>query len=60
MAATVDGGLLMMFIWILLIVLAVLLILRGAGVWHGNNHTSGEDALTVARKRYVKGEINKK
>lgn len=52
-------GLLMMFVWILLIVLVVVLLFRGTGVLHGNNHTPGEDALAVAKRRYANGEITK-
>lgn len=52
-------GLLMMLFWVGLIVLVVVLIMRST-YWHENgSRPASDEALSVAKKRYAKGEITK-
>ncbi|HLG90647.1 MAG TPA: hypothetical protein VI336_00570 [Candidatus Saccharimonadales bacterium] len=52
-------GLLMMLIWALVIIAIVFLLIRGIGGW-SNQQSKDEDSLSIAKKRYAKGEIDKK
>lgn len=52
-------GWLFMLFWIALIILAIIFLVRYLGRG-GSNALHGEDALDILRKRYAKGEIDKK
>ena len=52
-------GLLMMLFWALVVITIVVLLIRGiAG--SSNKQSKEEESLSIAKKRYAKGEITKK
>lgn len=52
-------GFLMMLFWAVILVLIVVLIVRGFGSGRGDGQKN-DQALSIARERYSKGEITKK
>lgn len=52
-------GVFMMALWLLIILLLVFFVVRSSGHWHSGSSVSHDEALSIAKKRYDKGEINK-
>ena len=55
-----SWGLLMMLFWALVIIAIVVLLIRGLTSGPNNQAGKDDDSLTIAKKRYAKGEITKK
>jgi len=53
-------GLLMMTLWALVVIAFVVLLIRGIAGSSNKQSKEEEDSLSIAKKRYAKGEITKK